>query len=71
MVDAQKPRLGGRPSRAGTPSHRRVFFRVTSPEYDFLRRLAQINQQPMTVFIRDVVNEAAAECGERRGLKRR
>jgi hypothetical protein len=43
----------------------RVEFGVTGEELRALRRLAERNQQPLATFIRDVVNEAAAECGER------
>jgi hypothetical protein len=38
---------------------------VTVEELEAIRRLASQNLQPIASFIRDAVNEAAADCGAR------
>ncbi len=66
MVERQWVRwMGGCKSRAGVRASRRVEIRLTPEEHDTLQRVARKNQQPLAAFVRDVVNDAAAECGEK------
>jgi hypothetical protein len=51
--------------RAGERGLCRIEFVVTREQHEALRIVAKRNQQPVAGFIRDAVNEAAAESGER------
>jgi hypothetical protein len=51
--------------RAEAPSSVRVKIGLSPAEADLLRRVAAENNQPVSAFVRDCVNLAAAECGER------
>jgi uncharacterized protein (DUF1778 family) len=54
-----------RPLRADEPSSAIVKIRLTPSERSLVVKAAGINRQPVAAFVRDAVQEAAADCLER------
>jgi uncharacterized protein (DUF1778 family) len=55
------PRMS-RPVRGDEPAMRVVTVRLTPTERALIEKAAAVNRQPLAAFVRDAIQEAAADC---------
>jgi 3-methyladenine DNA glycosylase AlkD len=63
-------RRGGRPTLAGERATRLIRIRMTEQEARDLADIAKLNLKSRAAFMRDAINEAVADCRDRRVFQR-